>query len=116
MKNKKALGFTLIGIMVVICVVLVIMMMSSGKKDTYYGIMKDNHTVEKMVREKDQKVEKDVHIKTDDNFKPEKGQFVMLVKKEGSDDFSKKKVVKHDDIPHGLMMKIHDMKHMDMSH
>lgn len=47
MKNKKALGFTLIAVMAVICVVLVIMMMSSGKKDTYYGIMKDNHTVEK---------------------------------------------------------------------
>ena len=102
MKNKKALGFTLIAVMAVICVVLVIMMMSSGKKDTYYGIMKDNHTVEKMVREKDQKVEKDVHIKTVDNFKPEKGQFVMLVKKEGSD--------------HVLMMKIHDMKGMHMDH
>lgn len=36
---------------------------------------------------------------------------MVLVKKVGTDEFSKKKVVEHDDIPHGLMMKIHDMHH-----
>lgn len=114
--NKKVLGYTLIAVMLIASVVLVIMMMSSGKKDTYYGIMKDDHTVEKMIREKDQKIEKDVPITTDSNFHPKKGQFVMLVKKEDSDSYTKKKVVGHDDIPHGLMMKIHDMKGMHMDH
>ena len=32
MKNKKALGFGLIAIMLVLCIVLVIMMMVGGKK------------------------------------------------------------------------------------
>lgn len=49
MKNKKGfgLGISLIAIMLIVCIVLVIMMMTGGKKDTYYGIMKDNATIEK---------------------------------------------------------------------
>ncbi len=54
MKNKKGfgLGISLIAIMLIVCIVLVIMMMTGGKKDTYYGIMKDNATIEKMISEK----------------------------------------------------------------
>ncbi len=50
MKKKKGfgLGISLIAIMLIVCIVLVIMMMTGGKKDTYYGIMKDNTTIEKM--------------------------------------------------------------------
>ena len=32
MKNKKALGFGLIAIMLIVCIVLVIMMMTGGKR------------------------------------------------------------------------------------
>ncbi|WP_412518148.1 DUF4889 domain-containing protein [Staphylococcus simulans] len=110
-KNGKALGLSLIALLTIVCIVLVIMILSSGKKETYYGIMKDNQTVEKMVSEKDNHIEKNINIESDDQFKPKKGDFVVLVKKEGTDEFSKKKVVEHDDIPHGLMMKIHDMHH-----
>lgn len=46
MKNKKALGFGLIAIMLIVCVILVIMMMVGGKKDTYYGIIKDSTTID----------------------------------------------------------------------
>ncbi len=54
MKKKKGfgLGISLIAIMLIVCIVLVIMMMTGGKKDTYYGIMKDNTTIEKMISEK----------------------------------------------------------------
>ena len=44
--------------MLIVCIVLVIMMMTGGKKDTYYGIMKDNTTIEKMISEKDESIEK----------------------------------------------------------
>ncbi|UXV35536.1 DUF4889 domain-containing protein [Staphylococcus sp. IVB6181] len=110
-KNGKTLGIVLIAVLAIACIVLVIIMMTSGEKETYYGIMKDSKTVEKMVREKDNHIEENVKIQTDDQFQPKKGDFVLLVKKKDSDEFSKKKVVQHDDIPHGLMMKIHDMKH-----
>lgn len=58
MKSKKGLGITLIVVMLIACVVLVVLMMTGAKKDTYYGIMKNDTTIEKMVSEKDQKVEK----------------------------------------------------------
>lgn len=80
-KNGKALGVTLIALLAIICIILVVMIFSSGKKETYYGIMKDNHTVEKMISEKDNHIEEDVNIDSDDQFKPEKGDFVVLVKK-----------------------------------
>lgn len=46
-KKGFGLGISLIAIMLIVCIVLVIMMMTGGKKDTYYGIMKDNTTIEK---------------------------------------------------------------------
>lgn len=107
--NKKALGFSLIGVMVVVCIVLTVMMFSGGQKDTYFGYMKDDKVAEKTVREKDQKVEENVKVPVDASFKPKKGDFVMLVKDKETGDYSKKEVVKHDDVPHGLMMKIHEM-------
>ena len=110
-KNGKTLGISLIALLTIACIVLVIMIFASGEKEAYYGIMKDNQTVEKMISEKDNHIEKNVKVDSDDQFKPKKGDFVVLVKKVGTDEFSKKKVVEHDDIPHGLMMKIHDMHH-----
>ena len=52
MKNKKGLGIGLITIMVIVCIVLVIMMFVGGKKDSYYGIMKDSTTIDKMINTK----------------------------------------------------------------
>ncbi|HCW8561954.1 TPA: DUF4889 domain-containing protein [Staphylococcus aureus] len=100
MKKKKGfgLGISLIAIMLIVCIVLVIMMMTGGKKDTYYGIMKDNTTIEKMISEKDESIEKNVKLPSD------------------SDKIVKVKKVDHDDVPHGLMMKIHDMGKMHMKH
>lgn len=112
MKSKKGLGITLIVVILIACVVLVVLMMTGAKKDTYYGIMKNDTTIEKMVSEKDQKVEKNVKLPKDTDANVHKGDFVLLVKNENSDEFSRVSKVKHDDIPHGLMMKIHDMKHM----
>ena len=57
-KKGFGLGISLIAIMLIVCIVLVIMMMTGGKKDTYYGIMKDNTTIEKMISEKDESIEK----------------------------------------------------------
>lgn len=114
MKNKKGLGLgiALSGIMLIICVVLVIMMMTGGQKETYYGYMKDSHTIEKMVSEQTEKVEKNVQLPSDTDVNVKKGDFVFLVKEKGSDKFSRVSKVKHDDVPHGLMMKIHDMGDM----
>ncbi|WP_399590776.1 DUF4889 domain-containing protein [Staphylococcus aureus] len=98
MKKKKGfgLGISLIAIMLIVCIVLVIMMMTGGKKDTYYGITKDNTTIEKMISEKDESIEKNVKLPSDSDVKVKK--------------------VDHDDVPHGLMMKIHDMGKMHMKH
>ncbi|HDS3772405.1 TPA: DUF4889 domain-containing protein [Staphylococcus aureus] len=98
MKKKKGfgLGISLIAIMLIVCIVLVIMMMTGGKKDTYYGIMKDNTTIEKMISEKAESIEKNVKLPSDSDVKVKKGD--------------------HDDVPHGLMMKIHDMGKMHMKH
>ena len=113
MKNKKALGFGLIAIMLVLCIVLVIMMMVGGKKDTYYGIMKDSTTIDKMISEKDEKIEKNVKLPSNANVSVKKEDFVMIFKDEKSGKITKVKKVKHDDVPHGLMSKIHDMKGMN---
>lgn len=114
MKNKKGLGIGLIVIMLIICIVLVIMMMTGGKKDTYYGVMKDSTTIDKMISEKDEKIENNVKLPSDSDVSVKKEDFVVIYKDEGSDDISKVKKVDHDDVPHGLMMKIHDMG--DMHH
>ncbi|MCD8821425.1 DUF4889 domain-containing protein [Staphylococcus gallinarum] len=112
MKNKKGFAIILSAAMIIVAVVLVIMMMSSGQKETYYGYMKNSTTAEKIVSEKDHEVEENIKLPAEDGFSPKHGDFVKLVKSEGDDAFSEMKVVKHDDVPHGLMMKIHDMGDM----
>ena len=52
MKSKKVLGFGLIAIMLIVCIVLVVVMMAGGKKETYYGVMKNDTTIDKMISEK----------------------------------------------------------------
>ena len=48
---------------------------------------------------------------SDSKANVKKGDFVFLVKEKGSDKVSR--VSKdHDDVPHGLMMKIHEMHDM----
>ena len=42
--------------MVIVCIVLVIMMFVDGKKDSYYGIMKDSTTIDKMINTKMKKL------------------------------------------------------------
>ena len=66
MKNKKELGIGLITIMVIVCIVLVIMMFVGGKKDSYYGIMKDSTTIDKMINTKMKKL-KNVELPKDAN-------------------------------------------------
>ena len=106
--NKK-LTISIISILVIIGVVFTIFMITSSQKSTYYGYMSDSTTAEKVVSEKDHKVEENVKIPSKSGFNPKKGDFVKLIKSEGEDTYSKMEVVDHDDIPHGLMMKIHDM-------
>ena len=55
MKSKKGLGFGLIAIMLIVCIVLVVAMMAGGKKETYYGVMKNDTTIDKMISEKRRK-------------------------------------------------------------
>jgi hypothetical protein len=112
LKNKKGFAIILSAAMIIVAVVLVIMMMSSGQKETYYGYMKNSTTAEKIVSEKDHEVEENIKLPAEDGFSPKHDDFVKLVKSEGDDAFSEMKVVKHDDVPHGLMMKIHDMGDM----
>ena len=82
MKNKKGLGIGLITIMVIVCIVLVIMMLVGGKKDSYYGIMKDSTTIDKMINTKNEKIEKNVELPKDANVSVNKEDFVMLFKDE----------------------------------
>lgn len=82
MKNKKGLGIGLITIMVIVCIVLVIMMFVGGKKDSYYGIMKDSTTIDKMINTKNEKIEKNVELPKDANVSVKKEDFVMLFKDE----------------------------------
>ncbi|SCT01881.1 DUF4889 domain-containing protein [Staphylococcus caeli] len=107
--NKK-FTISIISILVIIGVAFTIFMMVSGQKSTYYGYMSNSTTAEKVVSEKDGLVTKNVKIEGDKDFKPKKGDFVKLVSKDDGKTFYKKEVVEHDDIPHGLMMKIHEMK------
>ncbi|PTJ72651.1 DUF4889 domain-containing protein [Staphylococcus hyicus] len=111
MKNKQTLGFILIGLMVVATIIVIVAIMMAGQKETYYGYMKDHTTAEKVISESDKSIEENVKIPTDHDFQPKKGDFVKLVANKGDKhDYVKKEVVSHDDVPHGLMMKIHDMK------
>ncbi|MBB4833053.1 hypothetical protein HNO90_001444 [Staphylococcus hominis] len=114
MKNKKGLGLgiALIAMMLIVSIILVIVMLSGQQKETYYGYMKDSHTIEKMVNEQTGKVEKNVKLPSNTNVKVKKGDFVFLVKEKDSASFSRVSKVNHDDVPHGLMMKIHEMHDM----
>lgn len=110
MKEKQTIGIVLIIAMLVITVGVIVAMMLSGQKETYYGYMKNDTTAEKVVSESEKTVAENVKIPTDDDFRPEKGDFVKLVaKKDAPNEYIKKEIVTHDDVPHGLMMKIHDM-------
>lgn len=108
----KGLAITLSAIIIIVCIIFVIIMFASGQKETYYGYMKDDTTAEKIVSEETHKVTKDVKLPSESGFSPKKGDFVKLSKSKDDGKFTKMKVVKHDDVPHGLMMKIHKM-HMD---
>lgn len=112
MKNKKGLGIGLITIMIIVCIVLVIMMFVGGKKESYYGITKDSTTIDKMINTKNEKIEKNVELPKDANVSVKKEDFVMLFKDEKTGKITKVKKVNHDDVPHGLMSKIHDMGNM----
>ncbi|SKU42594.1 Uncharacterised protein [Mycobacteroides abscessus subsp. abscessus] len=114
MKNKKGLGLgiALIAIMLIVSIILVIVMLNGQQKESYYGYMKDSHTIDKMVNEQTEKVEKNVKLPSNTNVKVKKGDFVFLVKEKGSDSFSRVSKVNHDEVPHGFMMKIHEMHDM----
>ncbi|QLK86737.1 DUF4889 domain-containing protein [Staphylococcus sp. 17KM0847] len=109
MKQKQTLGIMIIAAMLIVTIGIVIAIMMTSPKETYYGYMMSDTTAEKIVSEKDKAVEENVTLSTDSNFQPKQGDFVKLTAKEGSHDFVKQEIVDHDDIPHGLMMKIHDM-------
>ena len=110
--NKKVLSIGLIAVMLIVSVVLIIIMMTSGEKETYFGYMKNSNTADKVINEKDHKIEENVKLPSKDGFSPKEGDFVRLVKSSKSDKYTKMQVVSHDDVPHGLMMKIHDMSEM----
>ncbi|ARJ50531.1 DUF4889 domain-containing protein [Staphylococcus lutrae] len=114
MKEKQTIGIVLIVAMLFLTVGVIAAMMLSGQKEIYYGYMKSDTVAEKVVRESDKTVTENVTIPTDAHFKPQKGDFVKLVtKKHHPNQFIKKEIVSHDSIPHGLMMKIHEMhQHM----
>lgn len=114
MKGKKGLAYSLIAIMVIICIVLVIAMMAGGKKETYYGVMKNGTTIDKMISEKDEKIEKNVKLPSDADVSVKKEDFVRITKNEKSGKIASVKKVDHDDVPHGLMTQIHDMSDMHM--
>lgn len=84
MKEKQTIGIVLIVAMLVVTVGVVVAMMLAGQKETYYGYMKDDTTAEKVVSESEKTVETNVKIPTDDDFRPEKGDFVKLVAKKMS--------------------------------
>ena len=73
--------------------------------------MKDSHTIDKMINEQTEKVEKNVKLPSNTNVKV-KRRFCLFSKRKGSDSFSRVSKVNHDEVPHGLMMKIHEMHDM----
>ena len=82
----------------------------SENTDSFYNYIK------KMISEKDESIEKNVKLPSDSDVKVKKGDFVIVYKLADSDKIVKVKKVDHDDVPHGLMMKIHDMGKMHMKH
>ena len=110
--NKKY-AIALISGLALVAIAVAVLLMSSTQKSTYYGYMENSTTAEKVVSEKDNKVTENVKIKNTEEFKPKKGDFVKLISNDDGKTYYKKDIVDHDDIPHGLMMKIHEMD-MDM--
>lgn len=74
MKNKKGLGLgiALIAIMLIVSIILAIVMLNGHQKESYYGYMKDSHTIDKMVNEQTEKVEKNVKLPSNTNVKVKK--------------------------------------------
>ena len=74
--------------------------------------MKDSTTIDKMINTKMKRL-KNVELPKDANVSVNKEDFVMLFKDEKTGKITKVKKVDHDDVPHGLMSKIHDMGNMN---
>lgn len=106
--SKKS-SILLISGLVLVTVAIVLLLMFSTQKTTHYGYMQDSQTAEKVINEKDGEVTENVKIENSEDFKPKKGDFVKLISDDDGETFYKKEIVSHDDIPHGLMIKIHDM-------
>lgn len=107
--NKKS-AILLIGGLAIVALAVAALLLFSTQKSTYYGYMENSTTAEKVVSEKNNEVTENIKIESTSDFKPQKGDFVKLISNDNGKTFYKKEVVKHDDIPHGLMMKIHDME------
>lgn len=107
--NKKS-AILLIGGLAIVALAVAALLLFSTQKSTYYGYMGNSTTAEKVVSEKNNEVTENIKIESTSDFKPKKGDFVKLISNDNGKTFYKKEVVKHDDIPHGLMMKIHDME------
>ncbi len=110
MGKKMGLGLSIA--LVVIGIAVVCLMIFSSQKTTYFGYMNSNTNAEKVVSEKDGLVKHNIKVEPSNDFKTKKGDFVKLVSKDDGKTFYKQEIVKHDDVPHGLMMKIHGM-HMN---
>ena len=72
-------------------------------------LYENDHTIDKIVNEQTEKL-KNVELPSS-KANVKKGDFVFSQRK-GSDKFSRVSKVDHDDVPHGLMMKIHEMHDM----
>ena len=107
--NKKS-AILLISGLAVLAIAMAALLLFSTQKSTYYGYMETGTTAEKVVSEKNNEVTENVKLESTKDFKPKKGDFVKLISKDDGKTFYKKDVVTHDDVPHGLMMKIHDME------
>mgnify|MGYP002655573936 CR=1 FL=1 len=102
MGKKMGLGLSIA--LIVIGIAVVCLMIFSSQKTTYFGYMNSNTNAEKVVSEKDGLVKHNIKVEPSNDFKPNKGDF--------GNTFYKPEIVNHDDVPHALMMKIHDM-HMN---
>ena len=60
--------------------VLVIMMMTGGKERYILWNYEDNATIEKMISEKDESIEKNVKLPSDADVSVKKGDFVIVYK------------------------------------
>ena len=58
--------------MLIVSIILVIVMLNGQQKESYYGYMKDSHTIDKMINEQTEKVEKNVKLPSNTNVKVKK--------------------------------------------